>query len=90
MKYGMGRSFFYRLRHAYWYDPQNVEGFMENDNYIFVWNGPVYSLRLIKAKRTDLVLLGKSNEIIYIIAFFVHTDTNVIYKMWGWDLCLKI
>ena len=86
---GMARSFYYRLRHACgfdtevhpWYDPDHVQGVMENDNYKILWNRPIYSLRKIEANKPDLVLFDKPNEFIYIIEFSVPFDSNVIDKI---------
>ena len=85
----MARSFYYRLRHACgfdsevhpWYDPDHVQGVMENDKYKLLWNRPIYSLRRIGANKPDLVLFDKSNEIIHIIEFSVPFDSNVIGKI---------
>ena len=46
---GMARSFYYRLRHVCgfdpevlpWYDPDHVQGVMENDSCKLLWNRPI-------------------------------------------------
>ena len=86
---GMARHFYYRLRYACgfdpkvhpWYDPEHIQGVMENNHFKLLWNGPIYSLGKIAANKTDLVLFDKSNEVIYIIEFSVPFDSNVIDKI---------
>ena len=86
---GMARVFYYRLRHACgfdnevhpWYDPEHVQGVLENDHFKILWNRPIYSLNIIQANKPDLVLFDKTNEIIHIIEFSVPFDSNVIDKI---------